>query len=104
MPDRVNALLLTSKVAVKLPRLLGTKFAEKVIVPPGFSVVGRLGSCWRLKTVLAAARLMLEIVAPLVPVFWIEKVKLALPATGVGWKITTPPTATDTVDAVLVYE
>ena len=48
---------------------MGTKFTVKVIELPGARLVGWGGSCRRVKMVLAAPRLMLEIAALVVPVF-----------------------------------
>ena len=69
LPESVKLLLFTRKVAVRLPVLLGTKLIGNVMAAPASRLTGRAGNWEREKTVLAAARLILEIAAALVPVF-----------------------------------
>ena len=90
LPDTEKLSLLTKRVAVRFPVLLGAKPIEKLTVAPWFRVAGRPGSADREKIALGAPRLMLERVAGVVPVFWIEKVKLSVLPTASGVKSTAP--------------
>ena len=79
---------------MRFPVALGAKLIAKDTVAPVFRVAGNVGKPDKTKIVLGAARLMLEIVAAVVPVFWIEKVKLSVLPTARGVKITAPDAVT----------
>ena len=68
-PESVKVALFTCKVAVRLPILFGAKPMVNVVAAPGARFNGSDGICESGNRVLGAARLMLEIVAALVPVF-----------------------------------